>query len=129
MLNKQVFADVTKVFGMPEIDLFASKRNTQLKRYVSWFTDCKAVAIDAFTRFMGNEFVYVFSPFSLILDILNKIKEEKVKALVIVPYWPTQTWFPVLVRMLINFHLMLPRMKHLLTLPLTHLRHTRFIRK
>ena len=117
MLNKQVFADVTKVFGMPEIDLFASKLNTQLKRYVSWYPDRKAVAIDAFTRFWGNEFVYVFSPFSLILDILNKIKEEKAKALVIVPYWPTQTWFPVLVRMLINFPLMLPRMKNLLTLP------------
>ena len=63
MLNKKVFADVTKVFGMPEIDLFASKLNTQLKCYVSWYPDCKAVAIDAFTRFWGNEYVYVFFSF------------------------------------------------------------------
>lgn len=117
MLHKKVFQDITSVFGIPDIDLFASNMNHQLERYVSWSPDCKAVAVDAFSMFWGDEFIYCFSPFSILSEVMSKIQQEEAKALVIVPYWPTQTWFPQMTHMLINNPLLLPRMKRLLTLP------------
>jgi len=49
MLNTNVFSTITKVFGLPDIDLFANAINKQLKNYVSWKPDPEALAIDAFT--------------------------------------------------------------------------------
>ena len=40
-----------------------------------------------------NQFVYLFPPFSMIWLVLSKISLESIKALVIAPMWPTQSWF------------------------------------
>ena len=45
MLNKDVFNDLCRKFGCPDIDLFASRNNHQLPLYMSWFLDCHAYAI------------------------------------------------------------------------------------
>ena len=51
---------------------------------------------------------YAFPPFSLILQCLGKISREEASGVVLVPLWPTQPWFPMLVRMLILTPLVLP---------------------
>jgi len=56
----------------------------------------------------------------LIAKVLNKIKEDNVKkAILVVPFWPTQTWFSILISVLIFLPVRLPRHKDLLTLPHT----------
>ena len=37
-LNKQEFEKLVDHFGLPEIDLFASRLNAQLDRYLSWLS-------------------------------------------------------------------------------------------
>ena len=45
MLDKHTFDSITKVFKTPEIDMFASRLNTQLANYVSWCPDPGALRL------------------------------------------------------------------------------------
>ena len=55
------------------IDLFASRINNQLRRYVSWEGDPYAWAVNALTLDWGQlTGLYAFSPFSLIQICLQK---------------------------------------------------------
>ncbi len=88
------FRDICQVLGKPDIDLFATRLNAQLPRYVAWKPDPGAESVDAFVQSWGTLFSYIFPPFNLISRVLKKIESERAKAIVIVPFWPTQPWFP-----------------------------------
>ncbi|WAR20627.1 YI31B-like protein [Mya arenaria] len=48
-LAESVFSEAVNCFGLPEIDMFASRLNRQLDRFVSWKPDPDAEAVDAFS--------------------------------------------------------------------------------
>ncbi|WAQ94141.1 hypothetical protein MAR_006612 [Mya arenaria] len=48
-LAESVFSEAVNCFGLPEIDMFASRLNRQLDRFVSWEPDPDAEAVDAFS--------------------------------------------------------------------------------
>lgn len=117
-LDRTIFRDCINAAKVePNIDLFASRINHQLQPYVSWHPDPGAVAIDAFHLSWKQYVPYMFPPFSLISRVLQKIQQEKVQGIIIVPKWPTQTWWPVLMRMLVDNPVLLPKRKKLLFLP------------
>lgn len=73
-LNDGVFQKIVKVFGQPDIDLFASRANAKCCRYVSWQKNPGSIAsIDAFTLEWKQFYFYVFPSFSVILKVLRKI--------------------------------------------------------
>ncbi|XP_067664177.1 uncharacterized protein [Haliotis asinina] len=111
-----VFNKLTSLFGTPDIDLFASKSNHQLQRYVSWYPDPSASAIDAFSLYWGDLYSYIFCPFSIIGVVLKKIQEEQADALMIVPLWTTQPWFTKLLQLLTDCPRLLPKSPQLLKL-------------
>ncbi|XP_052058703.1 uncharacterized protein LOC127698962 isoform X1 [Mytilus californianus] len=76
-LNSSVFEKVTLSLFNPEIDLFASRLNKQLPKYVSWFPDPEAYASDAFSLSWSNLLPYIFAPFSQLPRVLQKIEEDK----------------------------------------------------
>ncbi|KAJ8913099.1 hypothetical protein NQ315_006601 [Exocentrus adspersus] len=48
-------------------------------------------------RFLGTtHFFYAFPPFPLLQKVINKIKTEKAKGIVVYPIWKSQPWFPIL---------------------------------
>ena len=77
----------------PVIDLFASRINKQLPRYVSYHPDPDAEAIDAFTLNWENLIFYTFPPFNVIPTVLAKIQKERAEGIVVLPDWPTQSWY------------------------------------
>lgn len=116
-LHENVFLKVCQVFFQPDIDLFASRINKQLSKYVSWFPEPDAFASDAFSLSWSDFNPYLFPPFSLVSQVLQKIKDDQVrKAVLIVPMWATQPWFPLLLHLLISVPKMLPNTKNLLRL-------------
>lgn len=116
MLNKDVFNDLCRKFGCPDIDLFASRNNHQLPLYMSWFPDCHAYAIDAFSH-VWNKYVYIFPPFNHISRILRKLREDKTpKAIMIVPMWKVAHWYPTLQKMSVIQPIRLTQSKTLLQL-------------
>ena len=79
-------------------DLFASRINYQIDRYIFWKPDPKVLAIDAFSIKWNTEFYYIFPPFSLLKKVTTKIYRDKMKAIVVIRKWPTQHWSPKLLR-------------------------------
>ncbi|XP_070517424.1 uncharacterized protein [Cardiocondyla obscurior] len=101
-LSSQAFHIVDNVFGPFDIDLFASSINAKLDLYVSWLPDPGSWAIDAFTLPWNHFYFYAFPPFILISRVLRKIIEDKAEGVLIVPWWPSQPWFPIFSRLLVS---------------------------
>ena len=59
-LNADIFLELTSHFGIPKVDMFASRLNYQMMPYVSWHPDPQAWAIDAFTLDWSNFFFILF---------------------------------------------------------------------
>ena len=64
-LERNIFLRITNNWGMPDVDLFASRLNYQIKPYVSWKPDPEAANVDAFSFAWGNKLMYIFPPFNL----------------------------------------------------------------
>ena len=86
-------------------------------RYVAWKPDRQAEGIDAFTVQWDNVFFYAFPPFSMVDKVLMKIQDDQVsKAILIIPMWATQHWYPTLLNLLIGIPKILPNVENLLQL-------------
>ena len=101
-LSDFAFREIVEVFGIPDIDLFASRINHKCWKYVSWKKDPGSEAIDAFTLIWKDTFFYAFPPFSLILKVLRKIKRDRAEGIVVVLDWPAQPWYPLFHSMLVT---------------------------
>ena len=100
-LKREIFAQVTTHWGTPEID-FATRLNAQLPKFVSWKPDPATCFVDAFTICWNSLYFYAFPPLCQIHRCLQKILEEQVpQGIMILPLWPTQVWWPQLLKMLI----------------------------
>lgn len=117
MLHRNVFNTITQIFGKPEKDLFAPRVNNQVEFYYSWRADPNAKALDAFKQSWRITLNYLFPPFSIIALALQKISQEEAEAILVAPVWPTQTWFPGLLKMLIDCPLLLSVKSDLVSLP------------
>ena len=120
MLNTDAFKEIARQFGSPEIDLFASRLNKQVDRYISWLPDPGAETVDAFTIDWKPLSFYAFPPFCLIAKCLQKIKCDDATGLLVVPNWPTQPWFPLLKGMIIGEPMFIARRPNLLAQPITN---------
>lgn len=95
------FTQINKNFGLPDFDLFASIQNHKCERYASWKLDPQSEIIDAFTFNWKNIYFYAFPPFCLVAKVLQKIISDKATGILVVPYWPTQPWWPLFRELLI----------------------------
>ena len=118
MLNSNFLEEaLEKLQFFPNIDLFASRINHQFDAYISFRPDPDAVAVDAFSVSWTNKLCYAFPPFSVVHRVLKKILMDKVEAVVIVPEWSTQVWWPLLLRLKVGQPWRLPVRPTVLFLP------------
>ena len=114
-LDPQLFKEYCyKLNFVPTIDCFASRLNTQLESYISYRPDPFATYIDAFSINWNNHQCYIFPPFSQISRILQKIRTDKARAMVIVPNWPTQSWYNMYKNLAEKIYLITPHRKNLI---------------
>ena len=97
-----MFAQISYRFYSPQVDLFASRLNRQVDAFVSWKPEPEAWAIDAFSINWRDIKFYAFPPFSILSRVLSKIKEDTACGILVMPLWPTQPWFPVMLDLLID---------------------------
>lgn len=114
-LSKASFQRIVSKFGQPSIDLFASRLNKKCSTFVSWKRDPEAIAVDAFTMEWNSLNFYAFPPFSMVLQVLQKIIEDEATGLVVVPLWTAQPWYPIFKSLLTDEPLVLPPNKYLLS--------------
>lgn len=117
-LDVPTFRLLCNLFGTPSIDLFASRLNKQVTPFCSWKPDPEAAFFDAFSLNWDRfTLPYLFPPFSLISRCLQKIRAERVKGWIVVPFWTSQPWMGMLLRMLIDHPRLIRKSRHILTHP------------
>ena len=79
----------------PEIDLFASHHLTQLPAYYTADPkDLDALGFDAFSVLWDrSRWLYANPPWSLLDQVVQKIRRDGSKMLLITPFWPKAPWF------------------------------------
>ena len=117
-ISQNIFEKVCSTWHAPQIDLFASRLNHKLEIYCSWRRDPFSKHINAFSiPWDSYKLVYIFSPFSIIGRCLRKIIQDRAEAIMILPLWPSQAWFPLLLGILIDNPRILPETSTILSLP------------
>ena len=122
-LREDVFQQISKICGSPDIDLFASRLSSQSPKYASWKLGLGATHVDAFSFAWTGMLAYLFPPFCLIARCLKKLESDRALGLIVVPLWPTQAWWPQLLTRLIATPVIEPQDKDLLTLPHNGMEH------
>lgn len=91
--------------GPFEYDRFASgrtaKRNPVTGRqllFATLFLDKDADGIDALTQDWRGVRNYAFPPIGMVLRVLKLIIRQQADAVLVVPKWPTQCWWPLLLQ-------------------------------
>ena len=101
----------------PDTDLFATQMIRQFSDYVAYRPDPEAKFIDTFTIGWSSLKFYAFSSIAIISRVMSKISQDEAERTIVVPYWPNQVWYPVMLKMLISVPILLNSRKSLLQLP------------
>ena len=104
-------------FGMPDIDLFASRLHHKVPRFVLWKPEPNAECVNDFSMSWSDIYCYIYAPFSLLARIAQKIRHDGAEVIIVMPLWSTEPWFTLLMRMLVDHPKLLPQRRDLLTLP------------
>ncbi len=116
-LDESLFYEVVQFFlYQPEVDLFASRINTQLTRFFAYRPDPEAEVIDAFSVSWENIRFYAFPPFNCISRVIQKIVQDKATGILIVPDWPSQIWYHMFLDIIL-IDMYLPPRPRMLYLP------------
>jgi hypothetical protein len=110
-LDPQVFRQLDRTWGPLQRDLFASPQTTQLQEFISWKEPHHMM--NAFHH-EWKETDYAFPPFALVGKVLNKVKADQCRILLVAPKWEAQSWFPTLISMLYDQPRQLPYSESLL---------------
>lgn len=113
-LNHQVFKDITRLWGTPEIDLFATRSNRQVREFCSLDPQGGPMAIDALSIKWDWNLAYAFPPIPMIPKVLAKIREDQARVILVAPFWPKRAWFSLLRSMSITDPWVLPDQEDLL---------------
>lgn len=93
-LSPRLWDAIVNKWGLPTIDMFGSRINNKVHKYVSWYPEPEAWRIDAFSFHwkINNELMYFFPPFSLVGRVLQRITHFKCNSILVLPHWQTQPW-------------------------------------
>jgi hypothetical protein len=116
-LDKDIFLHITFLFGKPEMDLFASRLNYQVKPFCALNPDPLASTIDAFTISWQGFLGYAFPPFCILGRVLQKIIQDQAEIILIAPDWPTKPWYTLLRKLAVAAPYTFPVVKTTLSLP------------
>ena len=108
-LHPEIVHHIFRVWGTPEIDMFATVSNSHLPRFMSLIPDPRAIAVDALSQDWQGRSMYIFPPFPLLNKVIQKLRAtQKAEVILIALWWPNKPWFPQLLRLCVEHPLILP---------------------
>ena len=112
----QFVNQIFRVWGTPEVDMFATLSNSHLPRFMSPVPEPRALAVDALSQDWQGRSMYMFPPFPLLSKVVQKLRSTQVAEVILVaPWWPSQPWFPHLLCLCVEHPLFLPYRQDLLS--------------
>ena len=117
-LHRDIVRDVFAQWDTPNVDLFATRFNSQCPAFVSPAPDPLALDVDALSISWEGLNAYAFPPQQILTRVLNKVKETRCLSLILIaPRWPKQLWFPLLLQLADPNPLKLPVWNNMLKQP------------
>lgn len=105
MLRPQLFRWATRKLGLqPNLDLFATRANRLTPEFISREVqpaamDCNALSLN-WKALQEHHRLWANPPFSILLEVLQKIKRERLQPLLLVaPRWTSARWRPLLLEL------------------------------
>ncbi|KAK7115603.1 hypothetical protein V1264_001441 [Littorina saxatilis] len=83
----------------PSIDLFATRYSRSLPMFVSPFPDPEAWEVNALEISWSGLHAYAFPPIPHLGRVLRKADMERPSLILVAPNWPSQPWYPYLLRL------------------------------
>jgi hypothetical protein len=110
LLSPSTFRFLQRRFNVQmEIDCFASRSNTHLRKFWSWMPDPDALARNAFNQDWKEKMLYMFPPPNLIPAVIHKLKRDRATGVLVFPLWKTAIWWPNLQEIVISSTLLRPQ--------------------
>ena len=124
-LHQEVFNLLSQTWHRPQVDMFATRYNYKLAKYVSPVPDPNAWAVNTLTVSWESLDMYVFPPVSLLGKVVSKLADHLYKRVILIaPGWPNISWFwDLLVELSSQIPLCLPNHPDLVTQPYNKARH------
>ena len=99
-LLPEVFAQICRRWHRLSVDLFATRFNHKLPRFVSPVPDRSAWEVDALSLPWEDLDAYAFPPTALLHQVVTKLLDHGFRRLILIaPGWPNMPWFWDLVNM------------------------------
>ena len=99
-LHPEIVKRIFRLWGTPEVNMFATVSNSHLPWFMSPIPEPRALAVDALSQDWQGRSVYMFPPFPLLNKVIQKLRStQAAKVVLIAPWWPSQSWFPHLLRL------------------------------
>ena len=93
-LSQQVFNLWCSRWARPHVDLFATRFNHKLPKFVSPVPDPIAWAVEALSLPLEDLDVYIFPPVSLLGHIISKVMDQGCQRMILIaPGWSNMPWF------------------------------------
>ena len=122
-LIQNIYDRIEQKMGQIDIDLFASKGNCKNPVFISYVPEKDALAVNAFSVMWKYTLHYAFPPFSIIGRVIQKMCQDKAEMILVAPLFPSQPWFPTLLRQISGQSYVLPKSEKVLYLPGTPKQH------
>lgn len=98
-LDPEIFKQTTHSWGMPDVDLMATRLNAMVPRFCSLYREDNPLAVDTMSIPWRFRLAYFSPPVSLIHNVLRKLRQDQATVMAILPFWPKRSWFPQLLQM------------------------------
>ena len=123
-LLPEVFALLCRRWHVPTVDLFATRFNHKLPRFVSPVPDRSTWKVDALSLLWEDLDAYAFPPMALLPQVVAKLLDHRYRRIILIaPGWPNMPWFWDLVTMSVQIPLLLPQVENLITQPFNQCPH------
>lgn len=98
-LHSEVVSQIWRAFGRASVDLFATAESTHCPLWFSLLDRSGPLGTDALAHSWPTALLYAFPPIPLILPTLLRVQREGHSMILVAPFWPGRTWFPMLRRL------------------------------
>ncbi|KAL0161734.1 hypothetical protein M9458_045459, partial [Cirrhinus mrigala] len=99
MLHPEVVKQIWRIFGPAQVDLFATRENTQCPLWFS-LAHPAPLGLDAMAQTWPRLRLYAFPPIALLPGVLERVRRYGVSLLLVAPHWPGRVWFSSLISLL-----------------------------
>ncbi len=96
MLLTEVLKQIWRVFGQAQVDLFATRETSQCPLWYS----LTPLGLDAMVQTWPRLRLYAFPLIALLPGVLERVRRDDVRLLLVAPFWPGRVWFSDLISLL-----------------------------